>query len=258
MEKVMIVVFDTEEKAYQGRRALMQLDAEGSINIHASAVIAKNQDGTVALRQTDDQAPMGILSGGLLGSLIGVLGGPAGLVTGAFTGSFLGGVMDVLDSGISADFIEDVSNALLPGKVAVAAEVYEEWVTPVDTQMEQLGGVVFRPTWMEFLNIRDARAVAADRAEVAQLKAERAQAGADRKAKLQARIDERTAKLEKALKRIKERVDIAKQERDAKVKALQDKAAAAKQDMKDKYHERIARIRAAYDERVKQLQKAAA
>ncbi len=64
MEKVMIVVFDTEEKAYEGQRALMQLDAEGSITVHASAVIAKNQDGTVALRQANDQDPVGILSGG--------------------------------------------------------------------------------------------------------------------------------------------------------------------------------------------------
>ena len=258
MEKVMIVVFDTEEKAYQGQRALMQLDAEGSINIHASAVIAKNQDGTVALRQADDQAPLGILSGGLLGSVIGVLGGPVGLVAGALTGGFLGCIVELLDSGVSTDFIEEVSTALIPGKVALAAEVYEEWVTPVDTQMEKLGGVVFRHTWMEFLNSRDAMAVAADRAEVAQLKAERAQAGADRTAKLQAKIDERTAKVEKALKRIKERAASAKQDRDAKVKALQDKAAAAKQDMKAKYQERIAHIRAAYDERMKQLQNAAA
>ncbi len=129
-----------------------------------------------------------------MGSLIGVLGGPVGLVAGALTGGFLGAIVDLSDSGVSTDFIEDVSKALIPGKVAVAAEVNEHWITPVDSRMEQLGGVVFRHTWMEFLNSRDARAVAADRAEMAQLKAERAQASADRKAKLQAKIDERTAR----------------------------------------------------------------
>jgi hypothetical protein len=31
-----------------------------------------------------------------------------------------------------------------PGKCPVVADVSEEWVTPVDTRMEALGGVVFR------------------------------------------------------------------------------------------------------------------
>ena len=35
MEKMLAVVFDSESKAYQGSRALAQLDAEGSIAIHA-------------------------------------------------------------------------------------------------------------------------------------------------------------------------------------------------------------------------------
>lgn len=41
MEKLLIIVFDTEEKAYQGQRALKQLDADGMLSIHAPAVIGK-------------------------------------------------------------------------------------------------------------------------------------------------------------------------------------------------------------------------
>ena len=33
---------------------------------------------------------------------------------------------------------------LKPGKFAMVADVNEEWITPIDTQMVKLGGVVFR------------------------------------------------------------------------------------------------------------------
>ena len=47
MEKMLVVVFDNETTAYEGSRALNQLDLEGSITIHAEAVVCKNPDGTV-------------------------------------------------------------------------------------------------------------------------------------------------------------------------------------------------------------------
>ena len=42
MERMLVVVFDNESKAYEGSRALKQLDTEGSITIHAESVIKKN------------------------------------------------------------------------------------------------------------------------------------------------------------------------------------------------------------------------
>jgi uncharacterized membrane protein len=258
MEKLMVVVFDSEAKAYEGQRTLMQLDGEGSIAVHARAVVTKNSDGTVSVRQPENLAPVGLVSGSLLGSLIGVLGGPVGWAAGAVTGGLVGALLDLADSGVSADFLDDVSKALVSGKAAVVAEVYEKWVTPVDTRMEQLGGVVFRRTWGEFGKTRKERETAAERAEIAQLEAERAQAGADRQAKLQARIDGLRGKMENALKVAKQRAEAATRERDAKVQALQEKAAQAQGEMKADYENRIAKVRAAYDERVKNLQELAA
>ena len=78
MEKMMVVVFDDELKAYEGSRALKQLDAEGSITIHAGSVIQKNADGTVSVKQAEDDFPIRTIGGTALGSLIGLLGGPIG------------------------------------------------------------------------------------------------------------------------------------------------------------------------------------
>ncbi len=86
MEKIIVVVFDNETKAYEASRALNQLDAEGSIAIHAESVISKQANGTVTVKQADGDFPIRTLTGTAVGSLIGLLGGPAGIAVGAATG----------------------------------------------------------------------------------------------------------------------------------------------------------------------------
>lgn len=56
MEKMLVVVFENEKKAFEGTRALADLDLEGNIAVHAEAVIQKNQDGTVSMKQAEDHA----------------------------------------------------------------------------------------------------------------------------------------------------------------------------------------------------------
>ena len=42
MDRMLVVVFDTEAKAYDGKNVLNQLNEEGSISVYADAVIVKN------------------------------------------------------------------------------------------------------------------------------------------------------------------------------------------------------------------------
>ena len=86
MDRMLVVVFDSERKAYEERMALLQLDAEGSISGYGYAVVAKNADGTATIKQGDNVEPFGTLVGTTLGSLIGVLFGPVGLAIGATAG----------------------------------------------------------------------------------------------------------------------------------------------------------------------------
>ena len=95
-----------------------------------------------------------------------------------------------------ADFLDQVTAALAPDKCAVLADISEEWVTPIDTKMELLGGTVYRTPRKSFEKEQRARDVAALRAEIDELKAEHAQARADRKAKIQASIDKLSARLQ--------------------------------------------------------------
>jgi len=248
MNKVLTIVFNDEKSAYAGVSALHALDGEGSIVLSTLAVIKKNTDGTVSQQSVDDDfpPPSGTLVGTALGSLIGLLGGPVGWAVGAGTGALVGVIRDVYTAEVDSDFISDVSTALTPGKYAVIADVDEEWVTPVDTRMEPIGGVVFRMVKSEAEEERRSREAAARRAELDQLKAEHAKARSDRKAKLQAQIDQLRTRLSKKLEEDQQRSKQAVAAMQAKVQALQKKAEHEQGDAKAAIEARIAGLRAEY------------
>jgi uncharacterized membrane protein len=228
MDRMLVVVFDSESKAYEGKEALLQLDREGSISVYAYAVVAKNADGTATVKQGDDSGPLGTLAGTSLGSLIGLLGGPAGLAIGAAVGLLAGATADLDNARIGGDFIDDVAKVLLPRRVAVVAEINEDWTTPVDLRMEPIGGIVFRRALSAVTDTVNEEEVAAIKADIAQLKAEHAQAHADRKAKVQEKINQLDSKLQAQLQKAKERRQAAEREAQARVQVLKGKAAAAK------------------------------
>src|SRR5215475_15046081 len=164
MDRMLVVVFDNENKAYEGKKALQQLDGEGSISVYGYAVLAKDADGAVTVKQEDDVGPMGTLLGTSLGSLIGVLGGPAGMAVGAAAGMAAGSALDLTNSRVGSDFIDDVQKFLSPRKVALIAEIEEAWTTPVDTRMEAIGGTVFRRALSEVKQTTNQEDIAAMKA----------------------------------------------------------------------------------------------
>ncbi len=228
MDRMLVVVFDNEAKAYDGKQAFVELDDEGSISVYAYAVLAKHADGTTTVKQGDDSGPIGTLIGTSFGSLIGLLGGPVGLAIGASAGFAAGGTADLYNSGVGDDFIADVGKTLLPGKFAVVAEIEEDWTTPVDTRMEAIGGTVYRRALADVQKSVHDENIAAMKADLAQMKAEHAKAHADRKAKLQEKINQLDSKIQAQLQKAKERREAAERQAQAKVQVLKAKAAVAK------------------------------
>jgi uncharacterized membrane protein len=228
MDRMLVVVFDNEAKAYEGKQAPLQLDGEGSISVYAYAVLAKHADGTATIQQGDDSGPIGSLVGTSFGSLIGLLGGPVGLAIGASAGLAAGSFADLNNARIGDDFIDDVSKVLLPNRIAVVSEVEEDWTTPVDTRMEAIGGIVFRRALSDVKDTIHDENVAAMKADLAQMKAEHAKAHADRKAKLQEKINQLDSKIQTQLQKAKDAREAAQRQAQAKVRVLEAKAASAK------------------------------
>jgi len=228
MDRMLVVVFDNEKKAYEGEKALLQLDREGSLSVYAHAVLAKKADGTTVVLQSDDSGPIGTLLGTTWGALIGLLGGPIGAAIGAGAGLVAGSAADLKELRLGSDFIADVTKLLLPDRVAVVAEIDEDWTTPVDTRMEAIGGTVVRRSLSEVQEKIDDEHVAAMKADLAQMKAEHAKAQADRKAKIQEKINQLETKLQAQLEKSKQKREAAEREAKAKAEVLKAKAAAAK------------------------------
>jgi uncharacterized membrane protein len=208
MERILAVVFDNEKKAYEGKTALRQVEQDGDIVIYGGAVVTKHADGTASVKEFDDAGGTGVLAGTALGGLIGLLGGPVGAVVGATSGFFAGAIADVdyFDNArVGEDFVADLFKTLTPNKVALVAEVDEEWTTPVDARMEAIGGTVYRRSMWEVRENADAKDIAAMKADLAQLKAEQAKVNAERKAKLQKNIDQLQAKIDAQQKKAQAR-----------------------------------------------------
>lgn len=171
MEKMLVVIFEDESKAYQGSQVLKELDHEGSIAAHAEVVIKKNADGTVTIKDEEEEFPIRTAAGTAIGAFIGLLGGPVGLGFGAVAGAMAGSIGDLMLTGVDAEFVDQVAATLTSGKCAVIADVSEEWVTPVDTRMEPLGGIVLRKSKRVVEDEQTARDRAALQAEMDRMEA---------------------------------------------------------------------------------------
>jgi len=146
---------------------------------------------------------------------------------GATAGVTGGAAFDLTNAAVGEDFVDDVSAALSPGKVAVVAEVEEDWTTPVDTRMDAIGGIVFRRALSDVRHQVHQENIAAMKADLAQMKAEHAQAQADRKKKLEQKINQLESKIQAQLEKAKERRQAAEREAQTKAQILKSKAAAA-------------------------------
>jgi uncharacterized membrane protein len=256
MDKMIVTIFNDEKSAYQGLSALWALHNEGTLTVRTAAVIAKDPGGRVSVKQDEDQGPLGTFFGLATGSLIGLLAGPVGMAVGATAGTLTGSIYDLATLGVGDDFLAEVSYNLTPGKVAVVADINEEWVTPLDTRMEALGGVVFRRARGEFIDTAIERELAAERADLAQMKAEYKQAVGETKTKLKAKLDAAEKKFDARRALLKERIDAFDLEGEAKIKVLQEQAAKAKAEKKAKLEEGIARERAEHKARSEKLHQA--
>lgn len=256
MNKILISVFDTEEAAYEGVRALKDLHGEGDITMYASAVIAKDAQGQVAVREAADRGPVGTLVGVVTGGLVGLLGGPVGVAVGAYVGGTGGILYDLFTAGFDADIVDDVSAALTPGKAAVVADVDEYWITPVETRLGILGATTFRQLPGEVLDEQLTREAEASKAEIDQLQAELREESGEAKAKVQAAIETQQRKLKALEARIDTAIDQQKAELDAKLTTLRAQWDKARGQQKERIDARIAEMKASHEVRQAKLQHA--
>jgi uncharacterized membrane protein len=234
------------------------------ITLYDDAVVVKDANGKVVVREEPETSPLATLGGMVTGGLIGLLGGPVGVAVGLGTGTLVGAAFDLTRDGVAQQFVEDAGARLEPGKVAVIAEIDEDWQVPLDTRMEALGGKLLRHTKLQIDDLYVERDIEITQRELAALEAEKlasVKASQTEKArkeadKLQAKIDAAKSKLQEKENALTSKVQSVKEEGQDKVAALEAQKATATAESKARLDRREADIRADYDKRIKRLQDA--
>lgn len=257
MNKMIVVVFEDEKAAYEGLSAMGALHKEGALTLYSTAVIAKDSNGEAIVKQAADKGPVGTAIGMATGGLLGLLAGPIGLAVGASVGGLTGMLVDFDEAGVDIGFVNEVSEALSPGKVALLAEVDEMWMGPVDTRMEELGGLIFRRLRSEVIDDQLAREAEAFDKELKELQAELAEANEEAKAAISKQINNIRAKLDAINKTANDKLEKTVEEGEAKLNALQEQIADASDRRKAKMEKRRAELEAEYKARAEKLEQAA-
>jgi uncharacterized membrane protein len=256
MNKMLVAVFDNEAAAQAGLYALRALHSDGEITLYATGMIGKDGQGLVSVKECAGKEPLGTGVGLAVGSLIGLLGGPIGLAVGAVTGTLAGAIRDFWVAGVGLDFVEETGQHLLPHKVAVVAEIEEEWITPVDTAMAAAGGLVFRRTRSNVVESQFNHDMRAFKAEIKDLEAEAEYASGSAKARLEAKIGASKLSLDVATERAQQWVESLKGEAASKATALQTQLTLARGEAKARVEQRVKHVQSAYHARGAKLAQA--
>ncbi len=144
-ENVIAVTFSEDSSAYEALTQLKELDSQHQVDLDGAAVVAREEDGHVEVKdEVVDPSYAGTTGGGLVGLIIGILGGPLGILLGGATGVLIGSLFDLDDADDTESALSDISKAVQVGRTALLAEVTEPSTDVVDTAMKRLGGEVLR------------------------------------------------------------------------------------------------------------------
>jgi uncharacterized membrane protein len=202
MENVVAISFAQSSKAYEGLTKLSELDSQGRVGVREGAVVERDADGQLTLKDelgdAGDYVGIGTASGGLIGLLVGVLAGPVGMLLGGSLGILTGSVFDLAavdEQDTDDSILREFARHIGAGETAVLALLVEQTDEVVDSAMESLGGdVVRRPS----AEVEAEVAAAAEAAEVAEREAQkklRKERREARKEDVDAKLDSLRAKL---------------------------------------------------------------
>jgi uncharacterized membrane protein len=250
VESLIVMVFDDRNAALAGLETLRQLDRDAEISLFAARTVVSEPNGAVQLIEDPDDTDFSAIGASTsVGAFIGLLAGPFGLFAGAAAGALIAFGVELNRAGVTDEFVADVSTALTPGKVAVVADVMEDRMTPLNSRIEEIGGVIFRRTRTQVERTQRNLDAAAHRAEMERLEVERAKARTDRLAKIDARIDAVRKKLEDALERDRREMLLRQNQRDARIQALKARADQSQGEIRRRLEARIAEFRRDDEER---------
>ena len=142
------ISFDEPLLAQELLLAFARLAKRSEIDIEDAAIVAKDGDGKISLRQTRDVMPgQGAASGGWVGALVGIIGGPLGVLAGGALGAAAGGLFAKLrDVGIDDDHMREMGERLNRDSAALFVLLNDYDVTAIAMELRRFDGELFGST----------------------------------------------------------------------------------------------------------------
>ena len=144
---MMVVAFENEYQADEVLTTLKQLDVEATVDLKSAAVVKRDAEGQVRIKETSDfDAKQGAIGGAVAGSLLGLLGGSLlkGAILGAAGGALAGHGIDI---GLDDEYLKSVGESLGTGTSAIVALIAFERVERAMEVLDRFeGGTILRHT----------------------------------------------------------------------------------------------------------------
>ncbi len=206
MTNIIVGSFNSEREAIAASHRLNELESYGDITVYEKVIVKKDDYGETSVIQSDTSEGVRTLSGMAIGSLVGVMAGPVGIMVGMLTGTLVGAVAEADYFDVSDDIIAKVKDRLLPGKVAIIAEVYEESPDFIDNAFGSMDATVIFRSDVDYVydDFEDEEIEETD-AEIAAERARIKSANAAEKAKIQKNIEDLKEKRRKKIAELKEK-----------------------------------------------------
>jgi len=129
---LLIAGYTDEEAADGALDALKQARDAGAFAYDDAAVVRRDVDGKVHIKETGDMSTgKGAGIGALIGGVFGLLGGPAGVALGAGAGAAIGGIAAHSDAGFNNETLESIGGALPAGSSALGVTTSKDFVESV-------------------------------------------------------------------------------------------------------------------------------
>lgn len=143
MNELIVIGYDTSEKAEAARAELMGMAKEYLVDVADAVVATTDQNGHIKLNQMVNLWTAGAAGGAFWGLLAGLLffNPLVGVAVGAGAGALAGALRDY---GINDRFMKDVAAVLQPGQAALFMMMRAEATDRVIERMGMKGGRIIR------------------------------------------------------------------------------------------------------------------
>jgi len=142
MSDLIVVGFKDEFKADEVMSELRRLQSEYLVDLEDAAVVVRNQEGKIKIKQAQELVAAGAVSGSYWGILLSIFFfNPIFALVGAAAGAVSGALTDI---GIDDNFIRDLGSTIEPGTSAIFVLIRKSTPDRVLADLSRFEGKVLR------------------------------------------------------------------------------------------------------------------